>query len=167
MWDKFKKILGYIWASPVTFVGLTYSGLFRLAGWYKWIGRKEDALAFRVNQDAPTWLTKLWKKWSGHAVGNVIVLNVDPDSKPTVLQHELVHVRQCMRLGIFQPIIYGISYLGIKFGCESSDPYFSNPFEIDARRSVGQVVDVEGVLKRLKDDSIRSSSDDKNQGDNS
>lgn len=150
MWDKFKQIAGYIWSSPVTLFGLSYVSAFWCLGWYKWIGQKENALVWGVKETAPEWLRQLWNKWSGHAIGNVIVLNVDPDNKPQVLQHELVHVRQCMRLGIFQPIIYGISYLGIKFGCEASDPYFSNPFEIDARRVSRQVVDVEGTLKKVK-----------------
>lgn len=151
MWDKIKKTLGYIWAGPVTLPGLIYASTFQLVGWYKWAGVKEDGLVWRVMPTAPAWLAKLWKTWSGHAIGNVVVLNVDPEKKPNVLVHELVHVRQCMRLGIFQPIIYGLAYLGIKFGCESSDPYFSNPFEIDARRVAGQIVDAEGAIKKLKE----------------
>lgn len=151
MWKKIKNILGYAWASPVTIAGLAYVGIFSAFGWYKWHGRIEDGLVWRVNPTAPVWLKKLWLAWSGHAVGNVIVLNVDPQKKVQIVQHELVHVRQVMRLGIFQPIIYGINLLAIKIGCESSDPYFSNPFEIDARRTVGQDVDVEGALKRYRE----------------
>ena len=151
MWDKIKKMLGYAWAAPVTLAGLSYAGLFTALGWYKWHGKIEDGLVWRVGDKSPEWLKKLWKTWSGHAIGNVMVLNVDPLKKTQVVQHELVHVRQVMRLGIFQPIVYGICWLAIKFGCESSDPYFSNPFEIDARRTVGQVVDVEGALKRYRD----------------
>lgn len=151
MWDKVKKYLGYVWASPVTLFGLAYSSSFQLVGWHMWVGVKDDGLVWRVSPAAPSWLVKLWKAWSGHAIGNVIVLNVDPDKRPVVLTHELVHVRQCMRLGIFQPIIYGLTYLGIKFGCEASHPYFSNPFEIDARRVAGQIVDVEGTMKKIKE----------------
>lgn len=151
MWSRLKKYLGYAWTSPVSLVGLTYAGLFHLVGWYKWHGVREDGLVWLVGESSPDWLKKAWKSWSGHAIGNVVVLNVDPDKKTQVLQHELVHVRQCMRLGVFQPLIYGISWLGIKFGCESSDPYYSNPFEIDARRAVGQIVDVEGTLRKLRE----------------
>lgn len=147
---KVKKFLGYAWAAPVTFFGVSYAGLFHLAGWYKWVGVREDALTWRVGA-APLWLKDLWKNWSGHAVGNVVVLNADPDSNSKILQHELVHVRQCMRLGIFHPIVYGINLIAIKLGCETSHPYYSNPFEIDARRAVGQVVDVETALKRIRD----------------
>lgn len=151
MWEKVKKILGYVWASPVTLVGLVYALPFAVAGWYKWHGRIDDGLVWRVGPSAPVWLKKLWMKWSGHAIGNVVVLNVDPDKKEQVVQHELVHVRQVMRLGVFQPIVYGINLVAIKFGCETSDPYFSNPFEVDARRAVGQTVDVEGALKKYRE----------------
>ena len=151
MWEKVKKILGYAWASPVTLVGLVYALPFAVAGWYKWHGRIDDGLVWRVGPSAPAWLKKLWMKWSGHAIGNVVVLNVDPEKKEQVVQHELVHVRQVMRLGIFQPIVYGINLVAIKLGCETSDPYFSNPFEVDARRAVGQTVDVEGALKKYSE----------------
>lgn len=148
MWDKIKKMLGYAWASPVTFAGLTYAGIFTIAKWYDWVGVREDGLVFHVKSDAPSWLRKLWTGWGGHAVGNVVVLNVDPEEKPVVLKHELVHVRQCMRLGIFQPVIYAASWIGIKFGCEASDPYLDCPFEIDARRAAGQTVDMTSQLRK-------------------
>jgi len=146
-----KKLLGYVWASPVTAAGLLYAGTFHVLGWYRWQGRVEDGLVWRTSSKLPGWLSKLWKNWAGHAIGNIIVLNCDPSKKPLALQHELVHVRQCMRLGIFQPIIYVISSVGVYLGCESSHPYWTNPFEIDARRTVGQIVDVEGALKRIKE----------------
>lgn len=146
-----KKLLGYVWASPVTVAGLLYAGVFHALGWYQWHGRVEDGLVWRTSSKSPEWLSKLWKNWAGHAIGNIVVLNCDPSKKTLTLQHELVHVRQCMRLGIFQPIIYAISSVGIYLGCESSDPYWTNPFEIDARRTVGQIVDIEGALKRIKE----------------
>lgn len=150
MWNKVKKVAGYAWSAPVTVVGLVYTSIFQLIGWHDWIGVRDDALVWRVSSSVPQWLGTLWKPWSGHTIGNVVVLNVDPEEQPKVLLHEMVHVRQCMRLGVFQPLIYGLAYLGIKFGCEASDPYFTNPFEVDARRAVGQVIDVEGALKRIR-----------------
>lgn len=152
MWDKIKKVLGYVWASPITLVGLAYVSACHVLGWYKWNGVHGDGLVYTVCQEkSPSWLKSLWKPWSGQAIGNVVVINGDPTKKNATLEHELVHVRQVMRLGVFQPIIYGAAYLGIKFGCEASDPYYSNPFEVDARRAVGQVVDMEGALKKLKE----------------
>ena len=149
-WGKFKKYLGYAWASPVTLFGL-YAVAFKKFGWYKFLGVRGDALVYIVDTDrAPDWLLRLWKNWAGHAVGNVVVLFRDPTSKPQTLTHELKHVSQCMKLGVFQPLVYGASYLAIKFGCPGSDPYLDNPFEIDARRAAGQVIDVVGALQKLK-----------------
>lgn len=146
-----KKVLGYTWASPVTTVCLIYAGTCHALGWYTWHGKVEDGLVWKVSPKAPGWLQSVWKNWCGHAIGNVVVMNTDPVKKAQILQHELVHVKQCMKLGIFQPIIYAISSLGIYLGCDNSHPYWSNPFEIDARRASGQMVDIEGTLKRIKE----------------
>ena len=151
MWDKVKKFLGYVWASPVTVVGLAYVGIFNALGWYNYYDKTEDALIWKTNSSKmPQWLGKLWKPWAGHTVGNVVVMNENFILKTLYVKHELVHARQCMRLGVFQPIVYGINLLAIKIGCEASSPYWSNPFEIDARRVVGQLIDVEGALKNAK-----------------
>lgn len=149
--SNFKKILGFIWASPVTFTGLIYVLLFTLFGWYKHIPTKGPALVWLVQTEkAPKWLMNRWSRWGGHAVGNVVVVKYDLESNngKTTLTHELEHVYQCMVLGIFQPIFYGLIWLIIKVGCKECHPYFSHPFEIDARRAAGQLVDVEGAIKR-------------------
>lgn len=151
MWSKFNKCLGYAWALPLSILGFAYVYAFEALGWYKWHSTKDDALVWCVEYDSlPDYIKKLWVNWEGHAVGNVIVLRYPPEEKPAVFQHELAHVRQSMRLGVFHPLIYTLVYLGIKWGCdESSDPYWSNIFEVDARRSAGQLVDVEGTMKKL------------------
>lgn len=138
-----KKILGYLWASPVTLVGALYATLFCALGWYAWEGVKEDGLVWRVNSyKCPAWLLKLWNNWGGHAIGNVVVLRYTSQESPTTLKHELKHVDQVMRLGVFQPLLYGLNFLAIKLGCTGSHPYYDNIFEIDARRHAGQPVDV-------------------------
>lgn len=156
MADKLKKILGYAWAAPVTLFGLLYVLPIQAAGWYKWTGKKDDALVWQVSVNSPAWLKSLWKSWAGHAIGNVVVMNKNIDEAKVHLDHEMVHVRQCMRLGIFQPVIYAVSWVGIYFGCEASHPYWSNPFEIDARRAVGQPIDIEGGIKRLREKKVES-----------
>jgi len=152
---KLLNWIGYVWAFPVTFWGLSYASFFNLIGWYVWHGVEGEALVWLVNdKKIPTWLSRLWKNWGGHAIGNVIVLKYDPSVKPLVLKHEQKHVDQVMRLGIFQPIVYAINLVAIRLGCSGSDPYFSNPFEIDARRYAGQVIDVEGYVKKINDTKI-------------
>jgi hypothetical protein len=143
-----KKILGYLWASPVTFVGLLYTTAFWALGWHTWVGTKGDGLVWKVNHDkAPQWLMNYWKKWGGHAIGNVVVLRDSVEESQRTLTHELKHVDQVMRLGVFQPILYGLNLLAIKYGCPGSDPYYDNPFEIDARRHAGQVIDMTGFKR--------------------
>lgn len=150
MWNKIKKYLGYAWASPLTLLGVTYTGLFSAFGWYRWHKVEEDSLVWVTSIDnCPSIVKNYWKSWAGHAMGNVIVLNEKSLSKPGVLLHEQKHVDQMMILGIFQPIIYGLCYVGIKLGCSGSDPYYDNPFEIDARRHAGQIVDVVGVRNKI------------------
>jgi hypothetical protein len=148
---KFTKIVGYVWTSPLTLFGLMYVMTFTCLKWYNWHSVQGDGLVWTVNAcNSPSWLTKLWERWSGHAIGNVVVLKREPSYRPTTLVHELKHVNQCMRLGIFQPIVYVMCYLAIKFGCPGSNPYSDCIFEIDARRAAGQVVDVSGALKILR-----------------
>jgi hypothetical protein len=140
MW---KKIFGYAWAAPVTAIGLLYATACWALGWYKWEGIHGDGLVWSVSTEkSPGWLLKLWMNWNGHAIGNAVVLRHTPEEIPVTLVHELKHVDQVMRLGIFHPVIYGLNMAAIKLGCPGSHPYYDNIFEIDARRHAGQPVDV-------------------------
>lgn len=151
--SKFLRALGFAWALPLTVAGALYACLFTLLGWYRWLGKRDDAFVWLLNDPLPPWLTLLWAKTSGQAVGNVVVLRYDPDTDRgrTTLRHEQEHVHQAMVLGgILFPIAYLLSSLVIKVACPYSDSYYSNPFEIDARRASGQTVDVEGIFHRLR-----------------
>lgn len=149
MLSKAKKFLGYLWGAPVTLVGLVYVLPCWGLRWYRWTGVHGDGLTWRVDHErSPSWLKRYWSSWAGHAIGNVVVLNQAPEDSPVTLKHELKHVDQVMRLGVFQPLVYGLSFLAIKLGCPGSNPYYSNPFEIDARRYAGQIIDIEGQLKK-------------------
>ena len=155
--SKLLKVLGYAWSAPVTVFGLVYVLLFNMMGWYSYHGVEGDALVWLVKADkSPAWLMSLWKRWGGHTVGNVVVLKYTPAEKPIILVHEQKHVDQCMRLGPFQPILYGLTYLAIWLGCPGSDPYYTNSFEVDARRTAGQIVDIEGMIKKLSEQSKKA-----------
>lgn len=143
MSSNLKKILGYIWASPVTLLGLLYTSLFQILGWYTWAGVQSDALVWEVNHDnSPLWLRTYWQRWGGHAIGNVVVLKHSMTESRETLTHELRHVYQVMRMGVFQPIVYGINLVAIRWGCPGTHPYYYNPFEVDARRHAGQKIEV-------------------------
>lgn len=150
---KLLRMLGFLWAAPLTLLALPYVLLFSALGWYTYLGMRGDALTWFVNLDKlPKLCQNFWSKWGGHCIGNVVVVkwNVESDRGRVTLRHEQEHVRQCMVLGIFQPIIYAIAWIGLYF-CRYSDPYYSNPFEIDARRAAGQIVDIEGTIKRFQE----------------
>lgn len=166
MSTKLFKLLGYIWSAPVTVFGLLYVLFMSLMGWYRWWGVESDALVWIVNvEKAPDWVLKRWEKWGGHTVGNVVVLIKDPDEKHVILTHELVHVRQCMILGVFQPVMYALIYLSIKASCKHSDAYFDNSFEIDARRACGQTIDIVGVQKKKEEAARKAAEEAANASD--
>jgi hypothetical protein len=121
-------------------------------GWLRWHGVEGDALVWILNNDKiPAWLENYWNRINGHASGQVVVLKYPPDVKAMTLKHEQKHVDQSLRLGIFWPIFYYGAQLGIKLGCPGSDPYYDNPFEIDARRAAGQIIDIVGITKKIMD----------------
>ena len=130
----FIKILGFLWALPVTVFGLIYAIIFWTLGWYSFWGFENVALVWTVRDDkAPKWLMKAWYGWGGHTIGSVVVLADSPLTAKRILRHEQEHVLQCMRLGIFQPIMYALNMLAVKIGCSNLAVYRGNPFEIDAR----------------------------------
>jgi hypothetical protein len=143
-----KRFLGIAWAAPVTFFGLVYVLVFSVFGWYKFSEKNSDALVWKVDHTrAPKKLLSMWKKWSGQTIGNVIVLNVEAkDRYEKIMNHELEHVSQYMRMGVFFPVFYALMSLGILWGCKYSHFYYSNPLEIDARRGANQIIDIEGAL---------------------
>jgi hypothetical protein len=144
--DGYRKYFGFLLAAPITLVGLLYVAVFYKLGWYRWHGIRNNALIWVVSDTAPAWLLKIWRPWAGHTVGNVVVMQ---HMKEMHLLHELKHVDQCMRIGLLQPIAYGLMYLAIKWGCPGSDAYYDCSFEIDARRAAGQLIDITGTIDKL------------------
>ena len=156
---SFLTLLGYVWAAPITLVGLVYVLSFQIMGWYRFLGIYENALVWStVPERSPEWILLRWSRLSGLCIGNVVILdasdmnvdNFDDHSVKIILIHELEHVRQCMTLGIFQPILYGLFSMVIYFFLKKSDYYWSNPFEVEARRAAGQIIDHEGAAERIQ-----------------
>lgn len=132
----FLSLLGIVWAAPVTVIALLYVLTFWALRYYQFKGVVGGiALCWEADMNkSPKWLQKLWKNWGGHALGNVVVLKKTTRSTEKLIHHEVKHVYQVMRLGIFQPVLYGLSALAIKLGCTELHPYSDNPFEVDATR---------------------------------
>lgn len=147
---KALRILGYIWAAPVTV--LPFLLLLIL-----WALRQVEPVA--VVGGVWEWVTrdgwferKFWSRkvdgeyvarWAGWTLGGGLVMyHREYLTDGTTRLHEHTHVRQIMRLGIFQPILYVAIALAIYVSCPNASPYFDNPFEVEARRDAGQPIDV-------------------------
>jgi hypothetical protein len=144
-----KRVLGWTWAAPLTLFGLLVVYIFVALRHCTWVGRHDDVLVWHlVPATRNNFLINLLKKHSGIAVGNVVLLNVSPATirGKIVLRHEAEHVRQAMYLGIFYPVLYFACWLLLHV-CAYAHPVYDNPFEIDARRAAGQVIDVVSALK--------------------
>lgn len=151
--SKVIRLAGLVWALPLTLLGLCHVLLPATLRWYRPVAYPGLAWVWVVEASSPAWLKRMWGGRSGCTLGNVIVLSVDPTSKrgQMTLRHEQEHADQHMRLGVLQPVLYNLFSLCIWLACPLSSPYYSNPFEVEARRAAGQVVDVEGTLKRLQE----------------
>jgi hypothetical protein len=153
--NKLQRVLGWAWASPLTLCGLFYVVPLSVLGWYSPLGVRGDAMVWSLDAGAPAWLLRTWRHRSGHAVGNVVVLHpqhasLDTHQGRVVLHHEQDRVRQSMVLGPFYPLFYAVMWLGIRLACPKSSTLHGHPFEVEARRAAGQVIDVEGTVAKLK-----------------
>lgn len=151
---KILLVAGALWALCVTLPVFLLAVLPLWAlGRVKPLGIRELAWVWVLTPSAVTWVSKLWWGWAGITFGNIVVLRDDPtgtEMGTRILSHELVHVRQYMKLGpLFLPL-YGLFYLVIRAFIPGSNGYYDNPFEVGARRQVGQFVDVWGAVQRLK-----------------
>lgn len=153
---KLKDIVGILWAFPVTFLMLLYVLPLWALKKYKFDGTFKTALVWSYDIKKVTqldvFLEKAWKNWAGHAAGNVIVIKntFDVKTRMMTMVHEYEHVRQSMVLGAFFPIVYLFILFIMKLVMKQSHPYYSHPFEIEARRVAGQIVDIETAQKKLQ-----------------
>lgn len=144
--------LGVIWTFPITLLAfLLYVCPFWIIGWYRYVGFHEMAFVWKLDEESPEWLHRMWDGWAAHTFGNIIVTVESPHiSRFTelILTHELQHVRQYMKLGVFMLPLYGMFWLVIKVACANSHPYWDNPFELDACHGAGQITAFKGRHRR-------------------
>lgn len=143
---NFKKTLAYAWTAPLTVPTFLLAAIALISGWIRWEGIVEDAFVFTLKHP-PSWLKRKVKR--SLVVGQImLVTERDHEKRTLVYKHALVHVQQNRTFGVFYPLMWWFSWLLIKL-MKHGDPYYDNPFEIDARRGAGQYVDVPGLLKKL------------------
>jgi len=134
--NTFLKILAYIWSSITMIPSLLIIGILTCFKQITNRGWKNGAWEFTFTENS--WLQdKLGAKYNGFSFGWCILYSKNGYNNLTVRMHERVHLAQQLKLSIFQWIFYGLFYALIYFGT-NLDPYFANPFEVDARIQAGQ-----------------------------
>lgn len=148
---RLKFILMLLWNSPLTIIGIIHALIFTIFGWYTFKQVYDISLVWQVNfAKFPKKLIHLWDNHNSYSMGNVIVIKKNLKISEATLLHELEHVRQSMILGIFYPIFYYLFSFIIRISLNKSHHYFSNPFEVEARRVAKQTIDIEGILEKAK-----------------
>lgn len=104
------RLLAYLWASPVTLVGLSAAGLAVTTGG----GARLERGVLEAHGGAVAWLLQhaptLPRGAAAMTLGHVVIARTPWDLERT-REHERVHVRQCERWGpLFFPA-YGIGSL--------------------------------------------------------
>jgi len=125
--DRLLGLWRQVWASPASLLGLAAS-LASLA-----LPRCEGSVAVcRSSRGFAHWFLDR-RGYCAVTLGHIIL--VTPKAPPDVLDHELVHVRQVECWGpLFIPV-----YLLAMFTTRlrGLDPYWDNPFEVEAREHEG------------------------------
>jgi hypothetical protein len=124
-------LLGILWASPLTLLGMLLAfPVFALRGHVQLIRGPTVALLVR-GPFADRMLSRHpFGAMSAMALGHMIIAEHQGLSS-RVLIHELAHVRQAMRWGIFFPLAYLASSAWAAI--RGRDAYWHNKFEIAAR----------------------------------
>ena len=137
------KFIGFVWALPMTLIGLAWALILGA----KWMRLEHDdwSLHFICPDD------KHGQKWLLHfnvgaqTLGNMIVYSRSEYAGPetTMVKHERVHVKQGMKFGIFNLFLYLLlSVLAWMYG---QDIYRGNEAEEQARYESGEVSEPDDI----------------------
>lgn len=142
---KLLHLLGFIWLLPATILvwlfyvlplwvsnNITYHG--SVSGTF-------FIFKFRTSKNKSNWYAKAWKDWAGWSGPCVIIFRHDCYDDSTLL-HELRHCKQQFVFGILHYPIYLLSSALIWLFISNRHAYLDNPFERDARKAAGQMVDI-------------------------
>ena len=130
MLSSLRTLWYYLWASPASCLGLICVALgLASGGRVQWV---EGVL--EVYGGLVTWFLTRGMPWmSGGAAAMTlghVVLGCDRDCLERTRRHEHVHVRQYQRWGpLFLPLYL---YFSLVLWLQRQDPYFDNPFEVEA-----------------------------------
>ena len=149
-----KKFLGFLWALPASILcWLFYILPLIIFKEIKYVGKLDMFVWEFSNPINPTsWYDKLWARWAGWSGPCVVIIHENVYNNPEELritrQHELQHCKDQFKWSIFFYPAYicasawlAVSNLWKKYE-DKVHIYYSNPFEIAARKAAGQMVDI-------------------------
>jgi len=139
--EKFFNVLLWINALPVTIFSIWVLILASITKSVKFIRWHNFIAEFEVLENS-FFHNKFFLKWAGMSLGVVNLYRFDYKDNEKTIKHERRHSEQIMKLGIFQPILYFGFVLVCYFMFKDRHPYYDNPFELDARYSANQKIDV-------------------------
>lgn len=119
------RLIGYVWASPMTAIGLVFAVAAMLSGG----SARLRSGVVEVTGGLVRWLlhgNKLWRGGAAMAVGHVILAR-DPECMEASRPHELYHVRQFERWGPLLPPAYWLVSAWLWF--RGYHPYLDHPWE--------------------------------------
>jgi hypothetical protein len=124
------RLLRYLWASPVTLLGVLIALVSRGSGGS--LQRVEGVL--EVAGGWPAWVLRRGFPFSGAVaaltLGHVVV-GVSLNALTATRAHERAHVRQFERWGVLLLVLYPLA--GLLAWVRGGNPYRDNPFEREAR----------------------------------
>ena len=121
------RLFSYLWASPVTLLGLL-AGLLAYALGAS-VKRRDGIIEIAGNSRTPL-LRKLSSQFESITLGHVI-LGRNHGTLSRWRSHEHVHVRQYERWGVLMPLLYLLASVQAWFSGKHF--YWDNVFEIEAR----------------------------------
>jgi hypothetical protein len=125
------RVLGYIWSSPITLLGL----LVAVVGWSRFHGRELGCLVLEAKPGGIlSWFFRTFAV-TAFTWGAVVIFTDENEQYNTwqlqrIMKHESRHLQQAMVLGPFMPIAYGIFSLVAMV--RGKHPYRDNFLEVDA-----------------------------------
>jgi hypothetical protein len=116
--SAFVRAAAYAWAAPLTLAGLVLGA----ASGARPVVR--DGVLLFPGARGPVGALLRVQGYAATTLGHAVIATRDPD--PALMAHELVHVRQAERLGVFFAPVYGLLWLVYGYG--------RHPLERAARR---------------------------------
>ena len=145
---KFLYVLGYWWCFPNTLLSfIFYVCPMVVAGQItnsKKVGvSSTETIIQWLEPVEGSWLDKRYK-YGGQAMGAFVLLNrnLTDKQRKRIMIHEETHVLQQYALGIFQPVVYVLASVFIYIFMPKKHSYYDNPFERQARKRAGQIVNI-------------------------